>query len=94
MQIMVSNPTVGQLPQGSVDSVLFGTLLVLTPLQPHTQLMQRSREARAEARKRGKYALLSRSHHFVPVATETSGDLDPDALSCSLILAGVRGHYA
>ena len=45
-----------------------------------------TREARAvataaEARKREKYALLSKSHHFVPVAIETSGALGPDALS-------------
>ena len=36
--------------------------------------------AAAEARK-DKYALLSRSHHFVPIAIETSGALGPDALS-------------
>ena len=45
-----------------------------------------TREARAvattaEARKREKYVLLSRSHHFVPVAIETSGALGPDALN-------------
>ena len=45
-----------------------------------------TREARAvataaEARKKEKYALLSKSHHFVPVAIETSGALGPDALS-------------
>ena len=45
-----------------------------------------TREARAvataaEARKKEKYALLSKSHHFVPIAIETSGALGPDALS-------------
>ena len=45
-----------------------------------------TREARAiataaEARKKKKNALLSKSHHFVPIAIETSGALDPDALS-------------
>ena len=45
-----------------------------------------TREARAaataaEARKKEKYALLSKSHHFVPIAIETSGVLGPDALS-------------
>ena len=35
----------------------------------------------AEARKKEKYALLSKSHHFVPIAIETSGALGPDALS-------------
>ena len=45
-----------------------------------------TREARAvataaEARKKEKYALLSKSHHFVPVAKETAGALGPDALS-------------
>ena len=45
-----------------------------------------TREARAvataaEARKRERYALLSRSHHFVPIAIESSGALGPDALS-------------
>ena len=45
-----------------------------------------TREARAvvtaaEARKKEKYALLSKSHHFVPIAIEMSGALGPDALS-------------
>ena len=45
-----------------------------------------TREARAvataaEARKKEMYALLSKSHQFVPVAIETSGALGPDALS-------------
>ena len=45
-----------------------------------------TREARAvataaEARKKEKYVLLSKSHHFVPIAIETSGALGPDALS-------------
>ena len=35
----------------------------------------------SEARKRVKYSLLSRSHHFVLVANETSGALGPNALS-------------
>ena len=44
-----------------------------------------TREARsvassAGARKREKYALLSRSHHLVPIAIKTSGALGPDAL--------------
>ena len=44
-----------------------------------------TREARAvataaEARKE-KYVQLSKSHHFVPIAIETSGALGPDALS-------------
>ena len=43
---------------------------------------------RAEAQKRVKYSLLSRSHHFVPVAIKASGALEPDALS-SLIFASV-----
>ena len=34
-----------------------------------------------ESRKREKYILLSRSHHFVPIANETSGALGPNALS-------------
>ena len=37
--------------------------------------------AAAEARKKEKYVLLSKSHHFVPVAIEISGALGPDALS-------------
>ena len=50
-------------------------------------LSDATREARsvassAEARKREKYVLLSRSHHFVPIiAIETSGALGPDGLS-------------
>ena len=50
-----------------------------------------TREARAvataaEARKKEKYALLSKSHHFVPIAIETSGAL----LSiCSQISTGI-----
>ena len=45
-----------------------------------------TREARAvataaEARKKEKYALLSKSHHFVPIAIDTPGALGPDALS-------------
>ena len=43
-------------------------------------IIDATREARAvataaEARKREKYALLSKSHHFVPIAIETSGAL-------------------
>ena len=53
-----------------------------------------TREARAvataaEARNREKYALLSRSHHFVPIAIETSGALGPDALS---LLSEISRH--
>ena len=36
---MVSDLTVIPLPHGSLASVLFGTLLVWTPSQPHTSLM-------------------------------------------------------
>ena len=43
----------------------------------------------AEARNREKYALLSRSHHFVPIAIETSGALGPDALS---LLSEISRH--
>ena len=43
----------------------------------------------AEARKREKCTLLSRSHHFVPVAIETSGALTLMLSVCSVILAGV-----
>ena len=53
-----------------------------------------TREARAvataaEARKKEKYALLSKSHHFVPIAIETSGALGPDALS---LLTDISRH--
>ena len=41
----------------------------------------------AEARKE-KYALLSKSHHFVPIAIETSGALGPDALSLLTDISG------
>ena len=55
-------------------------------MQPSSHILDATREARAvattaEARKREKYSLLSRSHHFVPVAIETSGALGPDGLS-------------
>ena len=47
-----------------------------------------TREARAvataaEARKKEKYALLSKPHHFVPIAIEASGALGPDAAGVS-----------
>ena len=81
---MASDLMVVPLPHGSLASVLFGTLLVWTPLASY--MSDATREARAvataaEARKREKYALLSKSHHFVPVAIETSGALGPDALT-------------
>ena len=51
-------------------------------MQPQTYLREaRAIATTAEARKREKYALLSRSHHFVPVAIKTSGTLGPDTLS-------------
>ncbi|KAL5463249.1 hypothetical protein EMCRGX_G032129 [Ephydatia muelleri] len=51
-------------------------------MQPQTYLREaRAVATTAEARKREKYALLSRSHHFVPVAIKTSGTLGPDTLS-------------
>lgn len=59
-----------------------------------THISDATKEARAIATcvlqpKRGK--LLSRSHHFVPVAVEISGALDPDALAvCSLTLTSIR----
>ena len=43
----------------------------------------------AEARKKERYALLSKSHHFVPIAIETSGALGPDALS---LLTDISRH--
>ena len=38
-----TDPMVVPLSHGSLASVLFGTLLVWTPLQPHTYLMQRGK---------------------------------------------------
>ena len=40
---MVSDPMVVPLSYGNLASVLFGTLLVWTTLQPHTYLMQRGK---------------------------------------------------
>ena len=61
---------------------------MLTPLHHHTYMYasDATREARAvataaEARKREKYALLSKSHHFVPIEIETTGALGPNTLS-------------
>ena len=65
---------------------------MLTLSHHHAYLSDARREARAvataaEARKREKYALLFRFHHFVPIAIENSGALGPDALS---LLTDVR----
>eukprot|EP00731_Ephydatia_muelleri_P027797 Em0019g670a len=56
------------------------------PIVPGLDISDATREAIAvatvaEALKKEKYALLSKSHHFVPIAVETSGALGPDALS-------------
>ena len=55
---------------GSLACVLFGTLLVLTPSQFHTSLMSQGKlelyiATAAEARKREKCALLSKSHRAI-----------------------------
>ena len=90
---MVSKLIVVLLPHGSLASVLFGTLLVLPATFATSYISDATRKARAvataaEARKE-KYALLSRSHHFVPIAIETSGALGSDALS---LLTDISRH--
>ena len=67
----------GKRPDGcSIAPWKSGQCLFLTPSQPHTSLHDATRGVRAvataaEARKGMKYALLSKSHHFVPIAIET-----------------------
>ncbi len=66
-----------------------GRMLVWDATCPDTfatpYIAQATSEARAvaemaERKKRSKYQSLSRTHHFVPVAIETSGAFGPDAL--------------
>ena len=56
-----------------------------SPAQTHSHLAQGVTEAQAvagqaEMRKRGKYEIIARTNHYIPVVVETSGAFGTEAL--------------
>ena len=74
------------LSHGKVDESWYGMLHAQIHLPHPTSHWQRDREAgavadEAERKKKQKYSSLMTSHHFVPIAIETSGVFGSEAIT-------------
>ena len=82
-----SNLMVFPLPHGSLASVLFATLLVLTPLQPHATSEAIAVATAVEARKGVNYGLLFTSYQTIlsqlQLRTKVPLDITHDHHACS-----------